>query len=44
MSAQTETEKTMGTNTSTFDFNKWSVELSGGLNKPMEMSAGYELQ
>jgi OOP family OmpA-OmpF porin len=42
MSAQTETEKTMGTNTSTFDFNKWSVELSGGLNKPMRpMSAGY---
>jgi OOP family OmpA-OmpF porin len=25
-----------------FDFNKWSVELSGGLNKPMRpMSAGY---
>jgi OOP family OmpA-OmpF porin len=41
MSAQTETEKTMGTNTN-FDFNKWSVELSGGLNKPMRpMSAGY---
>jgi OOP family OmpA-OmpF porin len=40
MSAQTETEKTME-QILNFDFNKWSVELSGGLNKPMRpMSAG----
>ncbi|UQD55684.1 OmpA family protein [Flavobacterium sp. K5-23] len=38
VSAQTETEKTVTNN----DYNKWSVELAGGLNKPMRpMTAGY---
>lgn len=37
MSAQTETEKSTKDN-----YNKWSVELAGGLNKPMRpMTAGY---
>jgi outer membrane protein OmpA-like peptidoglycan-associated protein len=37
VSAQTEIEKTVTNN----DYNKWSVELAGGFNKPMRpMSAG----
>lgn len=37
LSAQTETEKSTET-----DFNKWSVELAGGFNKPQRpMTAGY---
>jgi OOP family OmpA-OmpF porin len=44
MSAQTETEKStekMEKSTANIDYNKWSVELAGGFNKPMRpMSAG----
>ncbi|TDE46539.1 OmpA family protein [Flavobacterium rhamnosiphilum] len=37
LSAQTETEESTGN-----DFNKWSVELAGGFNKPQRpMTAGY---
>ncbi|MFV8347723.1 OmpA family protein [Flavobacterium sp. ZB4P13] len=37
LSAQTETEKSTET-----DFNKWSVELAGGFNKPQRpMTTGY---
>jgi OOP family OmpA-OmpF porin len=45
MSAQTETEKStekMEKSTANIDYNKWSIELAGGLNKPMRpMTAGY---
>jgi len=38
LSAQTETEKTVDNN----DYNKWSVELAGGFNKPQRpMTSGY---
>jgi OOP family OmpA-OmpF porin len=38
VSAQTETEKTATNN----DYNKWSIELAGGFNKPQRpMTAGY---
>jgi outer membrane protein OmpA-like peptidoglycan-associated protein len=37
LSAQTETVKSTGT-----DFNKWSIEIAGGVNKPQQpMTAGY---
>ena len=37
LSAQTETEKSTKT-----DFNKWSIELAGGVNKPQRpMTSGY---
>ena len=37
LSAQTETEKSTET-----DFNKWSIEVAGGFNKPQEpMTPGY---
>ncbi|MDI5948362.1 OmpA family protein [Flavobacterium yafengii] len=39
LSAQTENVESASTGT---EFNKWSVELAGGLNKPMRpMTAGY---
>jgi outer membrane protein OmpA-like peptidoglycan-associated protein len=38
LSAQTETEKTTTNN----DYNKWSIELAGGFNKPQRpMTSGY---
>jgi outer membrane protein OmpA-like peptidoglycan-associated protein len=38
VSAQTETEKT----TTNDDYNKWSIELAGGFNKPQRpMTSGY---
>jgi OOP family OmpA-OmpF porin len=42
MSAQTETKtKEVAVEN---NYNKWSVELAGGLNKPMRpMTAGYRL-
>ena len=41
MSAQTETAKTTAVAVEN-SYNKWSVELAGGLNKPMRpMTAGY---
>jgi OOP family OmpA-OmpF porin len=41
MSAQTETTQTKEVAVEN-NYNKWSVELAGGLNKPMRpMTAGY---
>jgi hypothetical protein len=38
LSAQTETEKTVTNN----DYNKWSIELASGFNKPQRpMTSGY---